>query len=156
MSDVRWATNDDIPELVRLREVLSERMAEDLGPPPAGYNGWREVFAATVAERLADGSMAVFVVDGDDRLAACGVGLIDGRLPGPYSASGLRGYLLGMATDPAYRRRGYADAIVAALLDWYRERGITRVELHATSDGESLYRRHGFTDGIEPALDWRM
>lgn len=158
MPKVRRATADDIPELIRHRQLLSERMAEDFGPPPPGGDGWQGAFAAMVADGLADGSIGVFVVDGDEpeQLAASGVGLIDRRLPGPFSPNGLRGYLLGMATDPAYRRRSYADAIVAALLSWYQERGVTRVELHATSEAEPLYRRHGFADPGEPALTWQL
>lgn len=158
MPHVRRATVDDIPELIRHRQVLAERMAEDFGPPPPGGDGWPDAFAAMVADGLADGSIGVFVVDGDEPglLAASGIGLIDRRLPGPFSPNGLRRYLLGMTTDSAYRRRGYADAIVAALLSWYQERGVTNAELHATSEAEPPYRRHGFDDPVEPALTRRL
>lgn len=157
-SQVRAATTDDIPELVRLRAVLSERMAQDFGPAPpsAVVDGWREACAAEFRARFADGTMCVFVVDGDaGRLAACGIGLIDRRIPGPYTPTGQWGHISGMITDPAYRRRGHARAIMAELMGWFAGRGVARIELHATSDAEDLYRSFGFAEPIEPGLTWR-
>jgi GNAT superfamily N-acetyltransferase len=158
-SQVRAATPHDIPELVRLRALLFERMEQDLGPAPpsAAGDGWREACAAEFRARFADGTIGVFVVDGDDeRLAACGIGLIDRRMPGPYTPTGQWGYISGMVTDPAHRRRGHARAIMTELMRWFAGRGIGRVEMHATSDAEELYRSFGFTEHVEPSLTWRM
>ena len=160
-SQVRAATAHDIPELVRLRALLFERIERDLGPPPppppAAGDGWREACAAEFRARFADGTIGVFVVDGGaGRLAACGIGLIDRRMPGPYTPTGEWGHTCGMVTDPAHRRRGHAGAIMTELMHWFADRGIGRVELHATSDAEKLYRSFGFAEHVEPALTWRM
>ena len=45
---------------------------------------------------------------------------------------------------------------MAALVDWYRRHGVGVVELHATADGESLYRSMGFDEGPNPALRLRL
>ena len=84
---------------------------------------------------------------------ACGMGFIYERFPGPVLLDGRFGYVLGMATDPEFRRRGHGRAIVEALLAWYRANGVRRVDLHATSDGEPLYREYGFTARY-PGLTW--
>ncbi|MGW2190856.1 GNAT family N-acetyltransferase, partial [Streptosporangium sp. NPDC001682] len=91
----------------------------------------------------------------DVGLAACGIGLIFDRFPGPSLPDGRYGYIQGMTTDPRHRRRGHGRAIMGALLEWYRDSGIRRVDLHATSDAESLYRRLGFVDDGYPSLTWR-
>jgi GNAT superfamily N-acetyltransferase len=160
-SRVRAATTDDIPELVRLRALLFERMERDLGPAPPAFadgmdgTGWHAACAAEFRARFADGTMGVFVVDGGDgRLAACGIGLLDRRIPGPYTPTGRWGHISGMVTDPAHRRRGHARAIMAELMRWFAGHGIGRVELHATSDAEKLYRSFGFAEHVEPALTW--
>jgi GNAT superfamily N-acetyltransferase len=57
-----------------------------------------------------------------------------------------------MCTDPAYRRRGLGRAVLAALLDWLWAHGVTLVELHATKDGDPLYRSFGFKDPAQPQL----
>ncbi|WP_184967746.1 GNAT family N-acetyltransferase [Nonomuraea endophytica] len=148
---VRPATRADIPELVRLREVLADRMAEDAGAP--ADDDWQEPYAKSLHERLGDPDVAVLVIDGDDGLAACGIGFIFQRFPGPGRWDGRFGYILGMATDPRHRRQGHGRAIMDALMSWYRDNDITRVDLHATSDGEPLYRSMGFTQPY-PALTW--
>lgn len=149
---VRAATPADIPELVRLREVLATAMADGSGRPPA--DGWQEAYAGSLAERLADQDVAVLVVDGPGgTLAACGIGFIFHRFPGPGLPDGRFGYILGMATDPRHRRKGYGRAVMDALMAWYRDNGVARVDLHATSDGEPLYRSFGFTQPY-PALTW--
>lgn len=151
---VRAATVADIPELVRLREILDRRMRADEGGYPV-YDGWQEAYARSLRERLGDRDVAILVIDrpDGDGLAACGMGFIYERFPGPVLPDGRFGYVLGMTTDPAYRRRGYGRAILAALLDWYRANGVRRVDLHATADGEPLYRAFGFTARY-PALTW--
>jgi predicted acetyltransferase len=60
-----------------------------------------------------------------------------------------------MTTDPRHRRRGHSRSIMVSLLQWYRDSGIRRVDLHATSDGEPLYREFGFVDDGYPSLTWR-
>ncbi|HEY7486834.1 MAG TPA: GNAT family N-acetyltransferase [Streptosporangiaceae bacterium] len=155
MSQVRAATTADIPELVRLRALLFERMEQDLGPPADGAD-WRKTCAEEFRVRLGEGTLGAFVVDGaNGRLAACGIGLLDRRLPGPYTPTGRWGHISGMVTDPAHRRRGHARAIMHELLRWFRDQGVRRVELHATSDAEPLYRSLGFAEHPEHALTWR-
>jgi ribosomal protein S18 acetylase RimI-like enzyme len=68
--------------------------------------------------------------------------------PGPAQA----GYIQWVATDPDCRRRGYARAVLEAVLAWCDERRLPRVELHATTSGEPLYRSLGFVPGQYPGL----
>jgi GNAT superfamily N-acetyltransferase len=151
---VRDATPQDIPELVRLREILADRMAQDGSYPLESE--WQEAYAESLKDRLGSLDTAVYVVDAPgDRLAACGIGLIFERFPGPSLPDGRYGYIQGMTTDHHHRRKGYSRAIMANLLRWYRDSGIRRVDLHATSDGESLYREFGFVDDGYPSLTWR-
>jgi ribosomal protein S18 acetylase RimI-like enzyme len=149
---VRPATSDDVPELTRLRELLFRRVL-DAGDP-AAEGGWREDFARDVKERLG-GSLGVFVVDGDEegRLAACGLGLIEYRLPAPFQPSAQTGYVLGMVTDPAYRGQGYARLIMQELLAWFRAKNVSRVDLHAPAEAAALYRSMGFQEH-QVALTW--
>ena len=66
--------------------------------------------------------------------------------------TGRSGYVQWVATEPELRRRGAGRAVMRALLAWYGAAGVTVVELHATSDGEPLYRSLGFDDDGPPAL----
>ena len=39
-----------------------------------------------------------------------------------------------------------------ALLDWFRERGVRKVDLTASADGEPLYASLGFVRTPDPAM----
>ena len=147
--DARWATAADVPELVRLRGVMLAAMG--LGEDPS----WEPAVEAQLRTGLDDGRFFAAVVDGDGpgHLAGSGVGMVWERLAGPGDG-GAFGYIQSMATDPSWRRRGVARAVIELLLDGFRARGVTRVGLHYTTDGEPLYRSLGFTEPRQPELRW--
>jgi ribosomal protein S18 acetylase RimI-like enzyme len=153
MIHIRTATPADISELTRLRELLFEELRSDFGPPPAGHD-WRGALAAELARQLAGDLMRIVVADVGSGLVSCGVGVIDQRLPSPYTRNSRCGYVFGIVTDPAYRGRGYARTILQDLLDWFVARDVARVDLHASAEGAPLYRKLGFMDHPEPTLRW--
>lgn len=148
---VRQARPEDAPELVRLRLLMFEAMQGELRPGP-----WQQRAEALLRERLADPgrtTMPAFVVDdatAPGRLAACAVGTLEQRLPAPGHPEGRFGFVFNICTDPAHRRRGYARACTAALLAWFDEQRVTRIDLHATEGGEQLYRSLGFAEHSVP------
>ncbi len=57
------------------------------------------------------------------------------------------GQIVNVATHPDHRRRGYADAVLSALLALARERGIVTMTLEVRESNygaQALYRSHGF------------
>ncbi|MFH8379486.1 GNAT family N-acetyltransferase [Kitasatospora sp. NPDC018058] len=149
MIEVRPAVAADAPELVRLRNLMFEAMpgmAALAGPGP-----WQSTAERVLRERLAvpaaELTMPSFVIDDPDRpgrLAACAVGTLERRLPAPGNPEGLFGFVFNICTDPDHRLRGYARACTEALLDWFDGRRAGRIDLHASSGGEALYRSLGF------------
>ncbi|MDX3233373.1 GNAT family N-acetyltransferase [Streptomyces sp. ME19-01-6] len=152
---VRQATEDDIAELVRLRQLLFETLAGDFFTPSAADDDWRDALVAVLKEQLTADAVRILVVDADKGLAACGIGALEQRLPGPHLRNGRIGQVIGVVTDPAHRRRGHSRAIMRGLLGWFREREVARVDLHASVEGEPLYRELGFVNHPDPALYWR-
>ncbi|MES5820347.1 GNAT family N-acetyltransferase [Streptomyces sp. RG80] len=152
-SDVRQAREYDLVELMRLRALLFEHLGGDFFNPASADEGWLDTLAVVLKEQLTADSVRILVVDGDDGgLAACGIGTVEQRLPGPHLYNGRVGQVLGVVTDPAHRRRGHSRAVMRGLLDWFREREVARVDLHASPEGEPLYRDLGFTPHPDPAL----
>jgi len=155
--EARRATADDAPELVRLRGVM---LASASGDEPAP-GPWQDTAEEYLRIRLSepDGSLAAFVVDrpgGPGKLAACAVGSIEYRLAGPDNPTGATGYVFNVATDSDQRRRGYSRACLEQLLTWYRRRGVTKVDLKASPDGEPLYASLGFARTADPAMRLRL
>ena len=161
-SVARQADSSDAEELVRLRAVM---LASMHGIDP-GEGEWREIAAETLRQRLSDpdGSMAAFVVDAGavgspaaqalpgTHLAACAVGVIESRLGGPENPSGQIGYIFNVVTDDGQRRQGFSRACMEALLAWFGRRGVTRIDLAASSEGEPLYQQLGFKRSDSPRM----
>ncbi|GAA0574324.1 hypothetical protein GCM10010172_68680 [Paractinoplanes ferrugineus] len=149
----RRAEPRDADELVRLREVMLRSMRT-----PGWADDWQSAARQTFRTRLADETMAAFVVDrpAGAGLAACAVGTIETRLGTPGDPHGRSGYVFNVATDPGMRRRGFSQQCMTALLDWFAERGVGKVELKASRDGEPLYESLGFVRTPDPAMRLRL
>ncbi|WP_328860464.1 GNAT family N-acetyltransferase [Streptomyces sp. NBC_00306] len=149
MTAARRATPEDALELVRLRKVMQDSCH---GPNPDV--SWQPAAVATLRARLAepDGDLTAFVVDRPGGLAACAVGIVEHRLGGPGNPHGVSGYVFSVATDPDMRRRGHSRACMEALLAWFEERGVRKIDLRASSEGEPLYTSLGFARTPDPAM----
>jgi GNAT superfamily N-acetyltransferase len=150
MTVVRRADERDHEEIVRLRHLMYVSMNQSDAPA----SSWRAAASQLLQDQLGspDPRLMVFVVDGADGLAACATGFKEQRLPSPANPSGLMGHISNVYTDREYRRRGYARACTVALLDWFAEQGINRVNLRASAEAEPLYRSLGFERTGDPAM----
>ena len=82
--------------------------------------------------------------DGERPVASAGMFLLDWP-PHPFDPEGtVRGYLLNVFVEPAYRKRGLARELVQMCLAEARRRGIRMVTLHASDEGRPLYETLGF------------
>jgi len=155
MVDIRRAGPGDAEELMRLRGVMLAGMSG----APAVTGDWQRAGAEMLRTQLAgaEPSVAAFVADKGDEpgLAACVLGVVDQRLPGPNNPTGIRGYVYNVATDPAYRRRGLSRACMTALLEWFAQRGADVVDLRASPEGEPLYASLGFSRTADPAMRFK-
>ena len=157
MSEVRRAVADDAVELTRLREHLFAGL-DGVYPAPAQ---WQQDAIAVLRKQLpeTDGELAAFVVDAPGRpgtLAACAIGVIDTRLPSPHNARGEVGYVMSVVTDPAFRRRGYSRMCMRELLGWFGARGVLRVVLNASAEGQPLYTELGFGFSGDPMMRLKL
>ena len=152
---VRRAVPGDEEEIQRLRH----RMALDVfGMTPPALDEPNHVAALKKVRAWLEGGdqagTACFVIDAPDGngLAASAIGAIDERLPSQRNPSGRSGYIYGVCTDEPFRRRGYSRLVLQALIDWYTDQGIPRIELHSSEYGEPLYRELGFEETKGVAL----
>ncbi|MGH6624505.1 MAG: GNAT family N-acetyltransferase, partial [Burkholderiaceae bacterium] len=99
------------------------------------------VKAAAERDRFARSAVpgSYFVVREGEAPIACGSVALDGSLAGVF----------GMVTATTHRARGLASAIVTALLDAARERGVKTAYLQVEADNQParrVYQKFGFTD----------
>ena len=138
MATLRRATPADAEALTRLRGHMHEAMGDAL------TDEWRQAAVAAFARRLVTDDFVAFVVEDDGVVVCGGTGWLQEHLPSPYALDPRRGHIASMSTDPEHRRKGYARLVLTAMMEWFAERDIPRVDLRATADGQPLYEDVGF------------
>ncbi|SOD86881.1 GNAT family N-acetyltransferase [Streptomyces sp. Ag109_G2-15] len=156
MSLVRRALPEDAEEVLRLRQVMIDSMAD------ADHStDWHAKSLPGLRARLGepDGDFAAFVVDHPERpgaLAALVAGTVDYRIGKAGDPFGTVGFVFSVATDPGTRRRGYARACMDTLLEWFCERGAGRVHLTASAEAAPLYADLGFLPKPDPLMELKL
>jgi ribosomal protein S18 acetylase RimI-like enzyme len=95
------------------------------------YEGWFTSMAGT-----SEG--AFFVAEQDGRI----VGFVFGQIQEEYKMYRLNRYgmLHDLWVEPAYRRRGAAKALIRAVLDRFRQAGVTQARLDSGAGNEAAQR----------------
>jgi len=152
---VRQAGIDDIPVLARHRAA----MFRDMGHlPPDQEQPLADATATYLREALPRGDYLAWVAEGAPAMIVGGAGVQLRRiLPRPRPAEpdlelGPEAIVLNVYVEPAWRRRGIAEALMRTLLGALAARGIRRIVLHASDEGRRLYERLGFTPTNEMRL----
>ena len=155
---VRAATVVDIPLLA----VHRAAMFRDMGSVASGSEA---ALVRATADYLRDalprGEYLAWVAQSSvsplEPIGGAGVQLRP-ILPRPTPAGdgielGPEAIVLNVYVDPAWRRRGVADALMQRVLTVLAERKIRRIVLHASNDGRRLYERLGFVPTNEMRLE---
>jgi len=145
---IRRATVDDVPVVARHRVAMFRDMGQV--PTEAMAAQLLELSLPALGAALRDGSYVGWLaIDATgDIVAGAGVH-IKPQLPRPAPdhatiASGPVPLVLNVYTEPAWRRRGLARALMSTLMQWAKDQGCDRVVLHASPDGRALYESVGF------------
>jgi GNAT superfamily N-acetyltransferase len=149
---IRPATPDDIPELLRHRQGMYEDM---------GYNDLQAMLAMVstckpyLAAALANGTLHGWLACAGEKVVAGGFVLVSPWPSHPYDGQCRRATILNMYTDPPFRRQGIGRQLMQAMIEWCRNEGFVRVDLHASDLGRPLYETLGFEPTNEMRLDLR-
>ncbi|MGI8998284.1 MAG: GNAT family N-acetyltransferase [Candidatus Limnocylindria bacterium] len=115
---LRNADTTDLPRIAEMRDEV----------------GWGVHDWALRAVLEPPHARCIVAVDGRDVVIGVGSGISYGQM----------GFVGNMIVDSGHRRRGIGAAILQAVISFLEERGTTRMELYATTEGRPLYARHGF------------
>lgn len=120
---------------------------------------WVEETERYFAEEITSGTTFVAVARAaDDRPVALAAASFRRSVPFPDLPRGDGAYIHSVSTRPAFRHRGLSRAVMEAVVGELRRREIELVELHASFQGEGLYRSLGFVErraGVELRLALR-
>jgi GNAT superfamily N-acetyltransferase len=146
--EIRRCTVEDAPIVARHRVEMFREMGEVPNEALAGE--LLDKSAAVLAATLADGSyIGWFAADHAGRVIAGAGAHIKPQLP-RMAHDRLRvevspvPLVVNVYTEPEWRGRGVARALMRVLMEWGRAAGSDRVVLHASNAGRPLYVSLGF------------
>ncbi len=146
---IRKATVADLATIMRHRRG----MFSDMGfCDDAALDAMEATSAPFITAGLKKGSYRAWLAEANGTVVAGGGLLIVGHPSAPHDPSPRRAWILNMYTEPEYRRRGFAKAIVETIVVWCRTQGFASVSLHASDAGRHLYELVGFTPTNEMGL----
>jgi len=142
MLQTRTATVDDASLIAAHRKAMFMAMG-----------GHAETVLETMRRRsepwlermiAAEKYLGFIILDGQTPVASAGLLLLDWP-PHPLDPEGeLRGYILNVFVESAWRRRGLAKQLLQFCLEEARKKGIRAIALHASDEGRPLYESLGF------------
>ncbi len=105
------------------------------------------------SEALAEDRFFAFLAEQEGEILSFGAMVIK-KIPGDFNQSSyLEGDILNMYTVPFARRKGISAIILQELVNEAHNRGISKISLHTSKEGEKLYRKFGFAEPIYPVLE---
>ena len=143
MTEIFLAGASEIPELVRLRLAY---FGEEFGQiPPEILSRINTHLPLHFSAHLNKDCFCIVARDiRSGRIPACTV-LCCREIPAnPRFPDGKGGYVLGVYTEPEYRRQGIATGLMQRLLAEAKRLGLNRVELSASEMGKPIYEKLGF------------
>lgn len=142
------ASHNDIQTLVENRilfaiELTGEQTREEINNLKIQMTDY---FSRAIAE-----NKCISIIAKCDGVIA-GIGSVQIReQPGNFkNPSGKWGYIMNMYTVPSFRRKGICKGILNELVAEAAQFDITAFELHATKEGELVYKQNGFKIHNEP------
>ena len=148
---LREITSEDLPLFVDFRlHYLSELQGDNSKKDNAKLKAELENYFRNA---LAENRFFAFVAESDSEMLSFGAMVIK-EIPGDFNHSTyLEGDILNMYTIPRFRKQGISTAILEKLIEEAKKRGISKVALHASKDGENMYRNIGFSEPLYPYLE---
>ena len=103
------------------------------------------------------GDFIAWVAERDGKIIATS-GMVVWEKPAIYGGveSGKLGYFLNFYTIPEDRGKGIATRLLNELIREARSLGLKYLHLHASKDGEPIYRKAGFKEPKMPELDLKL
>jgi GNAT superfamily N-acetyltransferase len=106
--------------------------------------GWREGLRGYFGRAIRTGRIIAWLCLDGSRVVGTTALRLDRMRRGRAPAGSLEGCVMSVYTVSSHRRRGVARALLGLALEEARRRGLRRLVLHPTEDGESLYETLGF------------
>ena len=152
IANVRYATLEDATYITEHRHKM---FADNLFASESELAKTDLQFESWVRECLSDGRYVGLLIEEKGEVVA-GAGVFFAEFPPHWmDPQPLRAYILNVYTRPEHRGKGFAKQLTRALIEECRKRAVPTVVLHASPQGQPIYKSMGFhpTDEMMLRLD---
>jgi GNAT superfamily N-acetyltransferase len=148
---LRRASMTDIETMVEYR-ITFLKEAQGI-PSPELESFLRQSLRRYFNRSLKDDSFVSWIAEYENKYIGFS-GMVIREQPGNFEVpNGKTGYILNMFTVKEYRKNGIGSLLFQKLIDEAKQKELDKIELHATNDGESIYRQFGFIEPHFKALE---
>jgi len=119
---IRRANESDLQQIVKLSEKLGKdesTMDSMVSPLPSEFQNPKWILKNIKGENT-----VVFVAETNGKI----VGYSLGWISQPWSYKAKRGYICDCFVEKSHRRQGIGKALVKAMLEWFKDKGVECVE----------------------------
>lgn len=146
----RKTTREEIPVLIELRIEFIKDIH-----PEFDNDKIKQILKGTddyLTECVNNNSYWGYIGLADSEIVCC-AGMLIYNLP-PLNSEKFRtiGHVLSFFTKPEYRGKGYGSGLIEYIKESAKESNIDRLFLNATSLGYSIYKKSGFIESDNTAL----
>jgi GNAT superfamily N-acetyltransferase len=148
---IRKATGNDIDTLIDYRVIF---LKETYGSTSAEKESLlRRSLKTYFSASFENDSFIAWIAEYEDKPVGFS-GLVIREQPGNFEIpNGRTGYILNMFTLKKFRKKGICKALFQKLIDESGDLNLDKIELHATKEGEPIYRQFGFGEPHDLALE---
>jgi GNAT superfamily N-acetyltransferase len=141
-------TPDDLQIIVNLRLIFASTFSgQQTAEAIEEFKNYNQEY---LQRSIQNNSFIAYLAKHGDEIAGVG-GMVFREQPGNFkNPTGKVGYVFNMYTFPPFRRKGICSEILKLLLEQAGRMGIVAFELHASEQGESVYKQNGFEKHSEP------
>ena len=147
------ANKEDIAELLRLRIAY---IVDDYGSITESDRLTMEEQLPCYFERKLGKELVVFVARTEGRLVATAYLLIIEKPANPSMVNGLVGEVFSVFTEREYRGIGISTRLMKDMIAYARKKSLCYIDLKATDEGYSVYKKLGFIDKSHKYRDMRL
>lgn len=143
MIQIRRASLDDVPSLVRFRRALFKEMGRLKGEQEE--ETFEKACEHFFIQFIPQNKFLSWIAEDNGEVVAVSGLVFFQKPPSPGNNSGIEAYIMNMYTLTKWRKKGIASKLLDEIIGFLNQKKISSISLHTTEVGRSVYKNIGFT-----------
>lgn len=148
--EIRLATMEDIDQLIRMRWDFTLEDYPEMTQNSDGYDAFEKECREFLEKAIAGERWHIWIAKENGQVIShIYIELIE-KVPRPGRITRPFAYMTNVYTVPAWRGKGVGGKLLAQINTWVKENDYEFVIVWPSEEGIEFYKRHGYTNCVEP------